>query len=113
MFAIFVTVKVKPGKRDDFVKAVLGDAQGSVRDEAECVRFDVLLDREDPNKLYFYEVYKSEASLEKHRTMPHYTKWRETVKDWFDGPTVPVRMNTVFPSDKGWEAQKPHAASKW
>jgi quinol monooxygenase YgiN len=107
MFAIFVTVNVKPGMRDAFVKAVLGDAQGSVRDEPGCFRFDVLLDEADPNRLYFYEVYRDQAALEKHRTMPHYTKWRETVKDWFDGPTSRVAAKTAFPSDAGWEKQKP------
>ena len=40
MLATFVTVNVNSGMRDAFVKAVLGDAMGSVKDEPGCFGFD-------------------------------------------------------------------------
>ena len=38
MYALFVTIKIKPGYAEQFKEASLGDAQGSVRDEAGCGR---------------------------------------------------------------------------
>ena len=108
MHAIFVTINIKPGYREQFKEASLGDSQGSVRDEPGCFRFDILEDKTDPNKFYLYEVYEDEdAHMVAHRNAPHYKKWRETVQEWFEGDTVAIPMNTVFPSDEGWKAQKP------
>ncbi len=108
MHAIFVTIKIKPGFAEQFREASFGDSQGSVRDEPGCFRFDILEDKTDPNKFYLYEVYEDEdAHMTAHRNAPHYKKWRETVQDWFDGDTQAIPMNTVFPSDDGWRAQKP------
>lgn len=108
MHAIFVTIKIKDGYREQFKEASLGDSQGSVRDEPGCFRFDILEDKTDPNTFYLYEVYEDEAAhMEAHRNAPHYKKWRETVSPWFEGDTQAVPMNTVFPSDEGWRKQKP------
>ena len=108
MYAIFVTINIKPGYREQFKEASLGDSQGSVRDEPGCFRFDILEDKTNPNRFYLYEVYEDEdAHMVAHRNAPHYKKWRETVQDWFEGDTVAIPMNTVFPSDEGWKAQKP------
>ena len=107
MLSIFVTIQVKPGFREQFTEASLGDARGSVRDEPGCFRFDILQDGSDPDRFHLYEVYADDAAREAHRGAPHYKKWRETVQDWFDGEPQRVEMATVFPSDDGWRAQKP------
>ncbi len=108
MYSIFVTIQIKPGFRDRFMEASLGDAQGSVRDEPGCFRFDMLKNVSDPNRFHLFEVYTDEAALETHRNAPHFLKWRETVKDWLEGEPQRVMMNTIFPSDDGWRKQKPH-----
>ena len=97
MLAMWVKVRVKPDKRDQFLKAIEVDALGSERDEPGCARFNVLQDQADPNTYYFYEVYRDEAALEAHRAAPHYAVWRAAA-DTLDGPTQAVRCNTVFPS---------------
>ena len=106
MISIFVTIRIKPGFSTQFAEASLGDAQGSVRDEPGCFRFDILKNTEEPNLFHLYEVYEDEAALDAHRNAPHYKKWRSTVEDWFDGDIERVMMNTVFPSDEGWRQQK-------
>jgi quinol monooxygenase YgiN len=109
MYAIFVTIKIKPGFAEQFKAASLGDAQGSVRDEPGCLRFDMHQNAEDPNTFHLYEVYENqEAHLNAHRNAPHYIKWRETVQNWFDGDPQRVTLTTIFPSDAGWRQQKPH-----
>ena len=113
MYAIFVTIKIKAGFAEQFKQASVGDAQGSVRDEPGCLRFDMHQSTTDPNTFYLYEVYENQdAHMVAHRAAPHYIKWRDTVKDWFDGDPQRVTMTSMFPSDDGWRQQKPHLV-KW
>ena len=107
MISIFVTINIKPGFKDAFIDSLMGDAQGSVRDEAGCYRFDVLQSDEEPNRLHLYEVYADQDALAAHREAPHYVKWRSTVAEWFDGDPERIATTTIFPSDDGWREQKP------
>ena len=106
MIAIWVKVRVKPQGRQRFLEAIEADALGSERDEKDCFRFNVLQDEKDENIYYFYEVYKDQAALEAHRTMPHYATWRAAA-DTIDGATQATRCSTVFPSaDKYWTTKR-------
>ena len=97
MIAIWVKVRIKLDMREKFLKAIEADALGSERDEPGCLRFNVLQDEKDANVYYFFEVYKDQAALEAHRTMPHYATWRAAA-DTVDGATQATRCSTVFPS---------------
>ena len=108
MIAIFVKIKVKPGKMNEFVQASMADARGSVGDEPGCYRFDVLQDREDESAAYLYEIYEDDGAREKHRTMPHFLTWRETVADLIKGGYEVVEMTTTYPSDTALRGQKPY-----
>ena len=101
MLAMWVKVRIKPERRQDFLKAIEVDALGSERDEPGCVRFNVLQDAQDQNVYYFYEVYKDQAALEAHRGMPHYAVWRAAA-DSVDGPTEATRCQTVFPAERAY-----------
>ena len=101
MKALVVTIKIKEGYRDAFVDELLLDAQGSVENEPGCVMFNVVQDDNDPNCVHLYEVYKDSASIEAHRQMPHYVKWRNIVSDWFDGPPIIRSGTAIFPGDIG------------
>ena len=102
MQAIIVTIQIKPEHREAFMEAMLDDARGSVGDEPGCLRFDVLQDAEDPNRIHLYEVYRDQAAMEAHRGMPHYLKWRETVKNWHAAEPVRKMCETVFPPESAW-----------
>jgi autoinducer 2-degrading protein len=103
MLALWVKVRVKPEGRERFLQAIEVDALGSERDEAGCMRFNVLQDGQDPNTYYFYEVYRDEAALEAHRAAPHYAVWRAAA-DTLDGTPQATRCNSVFPADPSyWE----------
>ena len=102
MQAIIVTIQIKPDHREAFIEAMLDDARGSVGNEPGCLRFDVLQDAEDPNRIHLYEVYRDQSALESHRDMPHYLKWRETVKDWHAAEPVRHMCQTVFPPESAW-----------
>ena len=107
MFSIFVTINIKPESVEDFTQASFGDAQGSVRDEPGCFRFDIHRNAEVPNRFHLYEVYRDEASFQAHLETPHFKNWISTVQDMFAGEPERLTMTTVFPSDQGWEQQKP------
>jgi autoinducer 2-degrading protein len=103
MLALWVKVRVKPEGRERFLKAIEVDAVGSERDEAGCMRFNVLQDGQEPNTYYFYEVYRDEAALEAHRAALHYAVWRAAA-DTLDGAPVAIRCSSVFPADQHyWE----------
>lgn len=104
MFAIWVSVHVKPERKDEFLKAIEEDARGSREDEPGCMRFDVLQDAADPDHYYFYEVYRDEAALEAHRAAPHYQVWAAAVQAGvLSEPTEATRTNSVFPTDEAWK----------
>lgn len=98
MLAVFAIIQVKPAYRDRFIEASMGDAVGSTKNEPGCHRFDVLRDDNDPNQIYFYEVYQDETALRAHLTMPHYRRWQDTVAGWTTQPIEIVRMRMVHPS---------------
>jgi len=75
-YALMVTVKVKPEKKDLFLEVMAADAKGT-RAEPENLRFDLLKDEEDATKFYLYSVYKSKAGLDAHRATPHYKAWAD------------------------------------
>ena len=101
MLAIWVKVRVKADQKERFLKAIEIDALGSEKDEAGCLRFNVLQDAKDGNVYYFYEVYKDEAALEAHRAAPHYAVWRAAA-DTLEGPTEPIRCTPVFPAQRAY-----------
>jgi quinol monooxygenase YgiN len=104
MIAMWISVQVKPERKEDFLKAIEEDARGSREDEPGCLRFDVLQDAEDPNHYYFYEVYRDDAALAAHRAAPHYQVWAAAVADGvLEGPVGRTRTNSVFPRDEAWK----------
>ena len=107
MYAIFVTITIKPEHVEAFKEASVGDAQGSTRDEPGCFRFDMHQDPEVPARFYLYEVYRDEDAFRAHLEAPHFIRWRDAVRPFFDGEIEKIEMKTLFPSDGGWEKQKP------
>lgn len=77
--AVLVTVDIKPDRIDDFLKAMEQDAVGS-RDKAidpGCLRFDLLRDRDNPNRFVFYEAYTDDDAVAHHKTTAHYKAWAD------------------------------------
>jgi autoinducer 2-degrading protein len=99
MFALVVSLKVKPDLRDTFLAAAEDDSICSVRDEPGCLRFDVLQDNTDPNHFYYYEVYQDEAAFQAHGQAPHYARWRAAAAEVLAEPTDATRCTTLFPRD--------------
>mmetsp|Transcript_43551 Transcript_43551/g.81837 ORF Transcript_43551/g.81837 Transcript_43551/m.81837 type:complete len:224 (+) Transcript_43551:58-729(+) len=77
--AVLVTVDIKSDRVEDFLKAMEDDVTKS-RDKAldpGCLRFDLLRDRESPNKFIFYEAYTNDEQAAFHKTTSHYKSWAD------------------------------------
>lgn len=83
-FAIFVTIKLKPGTADAFRPLILENAAAAVREEPDCHQFDVLTAEDDPDTFYFYEVYTDAAALDRHRDTAHYQNYMARAGDMIE-----------------------------
>jgi quinol monooxygenase YgiN len=77
--AVLVTVVIKADRVDDFLAVMKTDALGSrdPRLDPGCARFDLLRDRAESNKFYFYEVFVDDAHAAFHKTTSHYNAWAD------------------------------------
>ena len=103
MLALWVSVKIKPEKRDEFLKIIGHDAEHSVADEPGCVRFDVFEDTAEVNHFFFHEVYKDEAALEYHRATPHFKLWADANPQLLAAPVERLLVKDVFSSDPAFK----------
>jgi autoinducer 2-degrading protein len=77
MLSIVVHLRVRPGRRDDFLQVMVRNATASLLDEPGCRRFDVVTSQEDPESVLLYEIYDDEAAFAAHRATPHFAAWQE------------------------------------
>ncbi|OGT51279.1 MAG: hypothetical protein A3E84_04190 [Gammaproteobacteria bacterium RIFCSPHIGHO2_12_FULL_42_13] len=106
MFSLIATHIIQPKHRDAYLKAIKEDAIGSLKNEPGCSQFDILQDEKDPNTFYLHETYTDRAAFEFHLTTPHFKKWDDTVKNWFQKEPTVLWCNTIFPSDAVQKAVK-------
>ena len=70
---LVATLKIKPGKEQEF-EAVFLDLQAAVkRDEPGALQYEVFKSKAQASTYIVMEQYKSEADLAAHRTTPHMT----------------------------------------
>ncbi len=96
MYVACVSIQVKPGTRDEFVRATLDNAKNT-RKEPKNLRWDFLQQEEDPDRFFLYEVYAEKAGFEEHQKTAHYLRWKETVAPMMAVPRVGVKHHTLFP----------------
>ncbi len=101
VYAVCVTVVVKPGKEQDFIDATVDNARNT-RLESNNVRFDVLRSEAKASQFFLYEVYKSSEGFKSHQQTEHYLRWREKVADWMAQPRQGVRHLSIYPEDTAW-----------
>lgn len=94
MIATVVSVDVKPECISAFVDATRYNHVNSRREPGN-VRFDVLRDRNDPNKFILYEVYVDEAAAAAHKETHHYKVWRDAVAPMMATPRSSVHATPI------------------
>ncbi len=71
-FALIVRLQVEPEHLERFMEMALQNASATRSTEPGCRQFDVLIDKEEPTRIAFYEVYDSEAAFEAHQKTDHF-----------------------------------------
>lgn len=97
-FAIIVTIKLLPGKAEEFKPHILANAQAAVRDEPDCHLFHVSQLEDDPDTFVFYEMYTDATSLEVHREQPHFKKFYQDANHMVAKRTI-QRVNVINPEN--------------
>lgn len=101
MYAITVQLKVKPERVDEFLALTLENAT-SAREEPGCLRFDVLRNEKEPDRFFFYEVYRTTLDHKAHQETAHYLRWKDDVADLLAEPRVGARWTNLSPADAEW-----------
>lgn len=102
MIVLHVTIQVKPEHIADFIELARYDAEHSEQDEPGCLRFDVIQDRDDPARFYFYEIYRDEAALAAHRQTVHFKTYAEKSQPWFAASPERRFGKNIIPADVVW-----------
>ena len=76
-----VELEVTGSATREEVESLLTWHAGESRQEDGCLHFDVVLGREDSNKIYLYEVWTDQAALDAHVQSPHRKRVGEELKD--------------------------------
>ena len=101
MVVLHVTIQVTPEHVPAFIEMARYDAEHSVQ-EPGCLRFEVIQDEVDPNRFYFYEVYRDQDALEAHRRTPHFKFFFEKVPPWLAAPSERRLGRNLIPSDAAY-----------
>jgi quinol monooxygenase YgiN len=64
--AVIGTMEVKPGTREEVLRAVLAHRERSLRDEPGTLQFEVLVPNDDDNKILLFELYADTEAFEAH-----------------------------------------------
>ena len=111
MYGGFFAIDVKPEHRQAFVEASVTEAKGVLAGEPGVYQFHVLVDRSNPCRFYFFEIFRDEEAIEAHWATEVFKTWWNTVEPRFeDGVETLCTMRTIFPSVPELEAQKPGLA---
>lgn len=97
MIATIVHVYVKPEFVTAFIEATRLNHQQSIQEPGN-LRFDILQDKQDPNKFVFYEAYDTEQAAMAHKDTAHYLTWRDAVALWMAKPREGVKHAILFPA---------------
>jgi quinol monooxygenase YgiN len=81
---------------EKFLAACIEEGKASVRDEPDCFRFEILRDKNDPNRVCFMEVFKDEQALATHWETPHFTRMWQIIENMIDaGPGETDLWNSI------------------
>ena len=84
-YTVAAALRVKKKHVADFTRLVKRHAANSITKEPGCVSFEVSVDRDDPQRFVFYEIYVTEADFEAHCQTPWFKRQQERTAHMVDG----------------------------
>lgn len=107
MLGTFFAINVKPDFRNAFFEASIFEAQSTISEEEGVFQFHLLEDAMNTNRFYFYQVFQDDAALQAHKETKVFKDWLNAVSPMLEGEIeVIAEMRSLFPSAKGFKAQK-------
>lgn len=100
MLAVIAKVTVKPDQVDRFWKYLEADADGSLRHEAGCLRFDILRDDANENVYFIYEVYRDAAAYAVHQEAPYFKAFFAEAGDTLACAPEVTTTHSMFPREE-------------
>ena len=100
MHILVVSIHVKPGKADEFV-ALAGDNIRETLKESGVVRFDLLQQKDDPDRFVLYEVYRDPGDHAADKLTPHYRAWNLAAEPLMAEPRTRTVYSAVFADRNG------------
>jgi len=85
MIVLIVSIKMKPGKREEYVK-LAADCVKATRQEKGNISYDALLSPEDPDGFFFVEQWTDMEALGAHMKSEHFIKLSTASAGLADGP---------------------------
>jgi autoinducer 2-degrading protein len=92
-----VELDIAPGQMAKFMEAIRENGAASVK-EPGCREFNISVLASDPNHVFLYEVYDSEAALNAHRATDHFKKYQAAVANLVTGRNVRAMTGVAFNS---------------
>ena len=105
MYIIVAPIQIKEGFKEQYINGIIENARGAVNDEPGCMRFDVIQDASDGNRIWVYEVYRDEAAFQAHTQASHFIKFREASGDWREQGGLQGAgrgASNIWPPDSEW-----------
>ena len=81
-FVVVVEFVIRKEHIDDFRIAMIENAATSLSNEPNCVVFDVCQDPKQPERIFLYEVYRSQVDFDVHLISEHFLRFNEITKPW-------------------------------
>ncbi len=98
MYALYVTIHVKPINTQEFLAATREHAR-LARQEPGNARYDLLQSEDDATCFVLYEAYRTKQDFLFHRQTAHALKWKEQVEPWMACPRERIRGTSIISGD--------------
>ena len=88
MFAIVVTIQIKPEYVQAFMPLMLTNAAASLAQESGCLRFDICTNPNAVEEVFLYELYTDAAMFDVHLASEHFKTFDDAVAPMIADKTV-------------------------
>lgn len=89
MEVLNVTYTCKPGRRKDFLEAIISEGiDQACRGEEGNVKYDYYLSTASEDELFLLEKWADEAALEAHWKMPHFARLGDLKAKYVDDVAI-------------------------
>jgi quinol monooxygenase YgiN len=79
--SLVVHLEIAAEKFDEFLEIVRAHGEFSEKTEPGCLSFQVMVPKEEQNKVILVEVYQDDTSLEAHWNSDHMAKYLEKLEN--------------------------------